>query len=132
MPEAKEQLSRGAIEGDKNFYESKCATLDRQIDNLVYELYDLTPDEIAIVEGQKQMSLLYTQHARQRMAKRQSSLNGSNRRYYARGELSRMKMTRLWSIDCLLFRNFANRRVTGYSGLRMNPSASSAFMSTGR
>ena len=29
----------------------KCATLDRQIDNLVYELYDLTPDEIAIVEG---------------------------------------------------------------------------------
>lgn len=38
-------------EGDKNFYESKCATLDRQIDSLVYELYDLTPDEIAIVEG---------------------------------------------------------------------------------
>jgi hypothetical protein len=28
-----------------------CATLDRQIDNLVYELYDLTPEEIAIVEG---------------------------------------------------------------------------------
>jgi hypothetical protein len=25
--------------------------LDRQIDNLVYELYDLTPEEIAIVEG---------------------------------------------------------------------------------
>jgi len=32
-------------------YENKCATLDRQIDNLVYELYDLTPEEIAIVEG---------------------------------------------------------------------------------
>jgi hypothetical protein len=31
--------------------ESKCATLDRQIDSLVYELYDLTPEEIAIVEG---------------------------------------------------------------------------------
>jgi hypothetical protein len=30
---------------------SICATLDRQIDNLVYELYDLTPEEIAIVEG---------------------------------------------------------------------------------
>ncbi|MFY9621655.1 MAG: hypothetical protein WAM70_06455 [Pyrinomonadaceae bacterium] len=29
----------------------KCATLDRQIDNLVYELYELTPEEIAIVEG---------------------------------------------------------------------------------
>ena len=38
-------------EGDQNFYESKCATLDRQIDSLVYELYDLTPEEIAIVEG---------------------------------------------------------------------------------
>lgn len=30
------------------------ATLDRQIDNLVYELYELTPDEIAIVEGSGQ------------------------------------------------------------------------------
>ncbi len=30
---------------------TSCATLDRQIDNLVYELYDLTPEEIAIVEG---------------------------------------------------------------------------------
>jgi len=29
-------------------YENKCATLDRQIDNLVYELYDLSPDEIAL------------------------------------------------------------------------------------
>ena len=37
-------------EGDQNFYESKCATLDRQIDSLVYELYDLTLEEIAIVE----------------------------------------------------------------------------------
>jgi hypothetical protein len=35
----------------RNFYESKCATLDRQIDRLVYDLYELTPDEIAIVEG---------------------------------------------------------------------------------
>jgi len=30
------------------------ARLDRQIDNLVYELYDLTPEEIAIVEGSGQ------------------------------------------------------------------------------
>ena len=29
----------------------KCAALDRQIDALVYELYGLTPDEIALVEG---------------------------------------------------------------------------------
>jgi type I restriction-modification system DNA methylase subunit len=51
MLEAKQQLAAARSEGDKNFYESKCATLDRQIDSLVYELYDLTPDEIAIVEG---------------------------------------------------------------------------------
>ena len=27
------------------------ATLEKQIDEMVYKLYDLTPDEIAIVEG---------------------------------------------------------------------------------
>jgi len=43
---------RVLTERDKNFYESKCAPLDRQIDNLVYVIYDLTPEEIAIVEGQ--------------------------------------------------------------------------------
>ena len=35
-------------------YENKCAALDRQIDTLVYELYNLTPDEIKIVEGATQ------------------------------------------------------------------------------
>lgn len=49
MLEAKKQL--GAARSEGHFYESKCATLDRQIDSLVYELYDLTPEEIAIVEG---------------------------------------------------------------------------------
>ncbi len=52
MLEARKQLAAARSEGDQNFYESKCATLDRQIDNLVYELYELTDDEIAIVEGQ--------------------------------------------------------------------------------
>ena len=51
MLEAKKQLAAARTERDKTFYQSKCATLDRQIDNLVYELYDLTPEEIAIVEG---------------------------------------------------------------------------------
>jgi len=32
----------------------KRATLDRQIDNLVHELHELTPEEIAIVEGRGQ------------------------------------------------------------------------------
>ena len=51
MLEAKQQLASARTERDQAFYESKCATLDRQIDNLVYERYDLTPEEIAIVEG---------------------------------------------------------------------------------
>jgi hypothetical protein len=50
MLESKQQLASARTERDQTFYESKCATLDRQIDNLVYELYDLTPEEIAIVE----------------------------------------------------------------------------------
>ena len=38
-------------ERDRNFGENKCAALDRQIDALVYELYGLTDEEIAIVEA---------------------------------------------------------------------------------
>ena len=51
MLEAKKQLASARTARDQTFYENKCATLDRQIDNLVYELYDLTPEDIAIVEG---------------------------------------------------------------------------------
>lgn len=51
MLEAKTQLAAAKTERDKTFYESKCATLDRQVDGLVYELYDLTPEEIAVVRG---------------------------------------------------------------------------------
>lgn len=51
MLEAKKQLAAAQTEGDKNFLENKCASLDRQIDNLVYKLYDLTEEEIRIVEG---------------------------------------------------------------------------------
>ena len=54
MLEAKKQLASARTERDKTFYQSKCATLDRQIDYLVYKLYDLTGDEIAIVEGATQ------------------------------------------------------------------------------
>ena len=51
MLDAKNQLLIARSERDKGFYETKCATLDRQIDQLVYELYGLTPQEIATVEG---------------------------------------------------------------------------------
>jgi len=36
---------------DKNYYQDRCGALDRQIDNLVYQLYELTPEEMAIVGG---------------------------------------------------------------------------------
>jgi hypothetical protein len=53
MLDAKKQFASALTERDKTFYENKCATLDRQIDQLVYELYELTPEEIAIVEAGK-------------------------------------------------------------------------------
>ena len=48
---AKAQLASAHSDKDKNFYENKCAAIDRQIDILVYELYGLNDDEIKIVEG---------------------------------------------------------------------------------
>lgn len=50
MLDAKKQLTEAATDRDRSLYERKCANLDHQIDSLVYELYELTPDEIAIVE----------------------------------------------------------------------------------
>ena len=48
---AKKQLFAAKTDGGKDFYENKCAALDRQIGTLVYDLYGLTADEIKIVEG---------------------------------------------------------------------------------
>jgi adenine-specific DNA-methyltransferase len=50
MLEAKKQLAKAQTDKDKTYYENKCASLDRQIDQLAYKLYDLTPEEIEIVE----------------------------------------------------------------------------------
>jgi type I restriction-modification system DNA methylase subunit len=50
MLAAKKQLAGAQSDKDKDFYQNKCASLDRQIDALVYELYGLTADEIKIVE----------------------------------------------------------------------------------
>lgn len=49
--ETKKLVSTAQTEGDKTFLENKCANLDRQIDHLVYQLYELTEEEIRIVEG---------------------------------------------------------------------------------
>lgn len=51
MLETKKQLHTAKTESEKEYLEKKCANIDRQIDALVYELYELTPEEIAIVEN---------------------------------------------------------------------------------
>jgi len=51
MLAAKAKLPAAKTERDREFYTNKCATLDQQIDALVYELYGLTPEEIKLVEG---------------------------------------------------------------------------------
>ncbi|MCP9496833.1 MAG: N-6 DNA methylase [Pyrinomonadaceae bacterium MAG19_C2-C3] len=51
MLAAKKQLQLARSDKDKDFYANKCHALDRQIDRLVYELYELTAEEIALVEA---------------------------------------------------------------------------------
>ncbi len=51
MLAAKRQLAGAGTEAEHNLYERKCAAIDAQIDALVYELYALTPQEIALVEA---------------------------------------------------------------------------------
>jgi len=50
MLTAKKQLHEAKTESDKNYLERKCTSLDKQIDELVYQLYGLTGEEIRIVE----------------------------------------------------------------------------------
>jgi len=45
------KLAAAKIPVDKTRIQRRIATVDKQIDNLVYELYSLTKEEIAIVEG---------------------------------------------------------------------------------
>jgi hypothetical protein len=46
-----EKLAAAAIPADKALYQHQIEATDRGIDALVYELYGLTEEEIAIVEG---------------------------------------------------------------------------------
>jgi hypothetical protein len=48
---AKQKLAQAKEGREKDFITNQCNALDTQIDNLVYELYGLTNDEIKIVEG---------------------------------------------------------------------------------
>ena len=51
MLEEKKQLQPAKTEGDKTYLTRKCERLDKEIDQLVYQLYGLTEEEIKIVEG---------------------------------------------------------------------------------
>jgi adenine-specific DNA-methyltransferase len=51
MLEAKTNLQTARTDKDKTFYQDRCNALDRQIDKLVYDLYDLTEAEREIVNG---------------------------------------------------------------------------------
>jgi hypothetical protein len=46
-----QKLAAATIPADKKLYQRQIEATDRQIDALVYELYGLTEDEIAVVEG---------------------------------------------------------------------------------
>jgi adenine-specific DNA-methyltransferase len=39
------------MDRDKELYERQIKILDKQIDRLVYDLYELTDDEVKVVEG---------------------------------------------------------------------------------
>jgi hypothetical protein len=46
------QLPEAKTGHEQTMIQRRIDATDRQIDKLVYELYELTPEEIAIVEGQ--------------------------------------------------------------------------------
>jgi adenine-specific DNA-methyltransferase len=51
MLTAKNQQKTAVTERDKSYLEEKCKNLDSQINDLVYELYELTDEEIEIIEN---------------------------------------------------------------------------------
>ncbi|MCX6135916.1 MAG: Eco57I restriction-modification methylase domain-containing protein [Ignavibacteriales bacterium] len=53
MLDSKKKLGTAKTEAETNRLETLCATIDRQIDEAVYELYGLTEEEIKIVEGKE-------------------------------------------------------------------------------
>ena len=48
---SKKQIQTVTTDKEKDYYVRKCADIDTQIDNMVYELYNLTEEEIAIIEN---------------------------------------------------------------------------------
>jgi hypothetical protein len=52
MLENQKYLHEAKNDDDKKLYQNICDSLDKQIDQLVYKLYDLTEEEIIILEGE--------------------------------------------------------------------------------
>ena len=52
MLETQRRLQQALSDEDKKLLEQRAAILDKQIDNAVYKLYNLTADEVKIVEGE--------------------------------------------------------------------------------
>jgi hypothetical protein len=51
MLDLEEKLATDTIPADKKLYQRQIEATDEEIDALVYELYGLTEEEMAIVEG---------------------------------------------------------------------------------
>ena len=51
MLELNRRLEFASIPADKTFYQQQIEVTDQQIDALIYDLYDLTEEEIKIVEN---------------------------------------------------------------------------------
>ncbi len=49
--ETKDRLQTARTDRDQKFYEDKCAMLERQINLLVYEIYNLSTEEISLIEN---------------------------------------------------------------------------------
>jgi len=47
------KLAAATIPADRKLYQRQIESTDREIDALVYDLYGLTEEEIAIVEGRE-------------------------------------------------------------------------------
>ncbi len=52
MPDLYQHLTTVQSTHDRTLIQRQIDATDREIDRLVYELYELTPAEIAVVEGQ--------------------------------------------------------------------------------
>ena len=48
-----QKLATATIPADKELYQRQIEATDRQIDELVYELYGLTEEEVGVVEGDR-------------------------------------------------------------------------------